>query len=250
MADENKTAGTTPQDDGDAAGTPTTGTPEGADRDASSDEPSGEPDYKALHLANKQTIAELKSTIEALGTRAPQPPAAEDDEENGSDDGDEETVDWDQVREFAKRGDPVAKAQIANARRLMRFEQTVANTILLRDIDDKSEREEVKRYMLASQKRGRHIDIKAATAEVRERKLADENTRLKQELEMAKKKPPQDTVRTHVREVSARQAKDREIPKMTYAEWDTEQAELQRQGKFKEARARQFALNAGEIDLE
>ena len=250
MADEKDTAGTTPQDDGDAQGTATTGTPDGAGRDGTSDEPSGEPDYKALHLANKQTIAELKATIEAIGTRVPQPPAADDDEDSGSDDGDEDAVDWDQVREFAKKGDPVAKAQIANAKRLMRFEQTVANTILLRDIDDKGEREEVKRHMLANQKRGRPLDIKSATAEVRAAKLVQENERLHKELEQARKKPPQDTVRTHTREVTARQAKDREAQKMTYAEWDNEQAELERQGRHREARERQFALNRGEIDLE
>lgn len=246
MTDE-RTTGTPPTDDGDAAAsTPTTGTPGGDGRDADS----SEPDYKAMYLASKDKIEEanrLKAENDALRMRADQPPADQDDDEEApaGDDGNglPTKVDWARVQDYASRGDEVAKAQIENRILIERLARNTSDTFTLKEID-KAEQAEVKAHY--QKNRHRLADIKAARAEVRERKLDAENQRLTKELEAARKQPPTDVVRTHSREVSSTEAKAR---KMSYAEFDQRQAELIAQGKRSEARALSRKLSNDEIEL-
>jgi hypothetical protein len=67
MADEQQTTGTPTQDGGDAAVTPTTGTPEAEVRDAVSPEV----DYKQLYLSNKSTVEEANRILRASREESP-----------------------------------------------------------------------------------------------------------------------------------------------------------------------------------
>jgi hypothetical protein len=236
-----QTAGTPGQDDGDALEqSATTGTPELDDRDAES----SEPDYKALYLASKSKVEEanrLKAEIEALRQREPQPPAAEDDDEPAPI---KDDVDWEKVQDYARRGDEVAKAQLANRAMYLELARDVRDSFGLRDIEDKAERKEVLAHF--AKNRHRLGDVQAAAAEIRARKLDTEVARLRQELEAVTKQPPRDVVKTHAREVTSSEAKAR---KMTYEQYDAQIAALESQGKHREARAMGLKVAKGEIEL-
>lgn len=235
-----ETTGTPGTDDGDAAAqTPTTGTPGTDDRDATT----GEPDYKQLYLASKDKVeAANRMERELAELRAARDAEPEDEPDDAGTDGD--GVDWEKVADYARRGDQVAKAQIANRRMQLELAKNVRDSFQLRDISDATERKEVLAHF--AKNKHRLGDIGAARAEVRERKLEAENARLTKELELAKKKPPTDVVRTHTREVSATETKARQI---AGADFDREQAQLRAQGKYHEALQRQQEVLAGKIEV-
>jgi len=240
---DEQTTGTTSADDGDAAvPTPTTGTPTDAGRDAGA---SSEPDYKQLYLASKDKIEaanRMEAELAQLRTRREPPPDEDEDDLDEAAQGD--GVDWDVVADFARRGDQVAKAQLANRRMNIELAKNVRDSFQLRDIDDRDERKEVLAHF--AKNKHRLGDIGAARAEVRERKLETENVRLKRELELARKQPPTDVVRTHSREVSSTEQKTRY---MAESDFDREQAELRAAGRHDEAMARQRELMSGAIDF-
>lgn len=230
MTDE--TTGTPGQEGGDAAEqTPTTGTPAADGRDAQG----GEPDYKALHLANKQTIEELKKRLDAIQEDPPQPPAAEDQ-------GDDDDADWDQVRAWAAKGDATSKLLLKEREQREALAKAIVYKSQLDSLPESERRDALNHFQ---RHRNRFGDPLAAAADLRAKKLSDEVATLREELRKLSKKPDPDVVRTHDREVSAPEAKD----KIRRADWHREQKQLEDEGRHKERMARQRLVRDGALKI-
>ena len=212
MTDEPQTAGTTGQDDGDAA-KPTTGTPEPADRDA---EPS---DIERLNLewkakaertnAAEREAAEAKAEVERL--RRAQSPAAHSPGVDPRQQQLREAYAWAQGKD-GQLPDPVAAVSIDNAIRNEMLQNRLAERDALDEIDDPVLRKAVKKQLDADNQRlGGTADVKAALAEIRAAKLEEveaENARLNEALRSAQA-PSGTAPPTHSREVSASTLKAR-----------------------------------------
>lgn len=248
MTEEQQTTGTPEPDDGDAQGTATTGTPAADDRDASSTSTT-EPDWKAIALANKSKVEEANRILaDHARARVESPPADSNDDDGQG--GDEDKY-WQETEDFARRGDPVAKAAIHAREENKQLRRTIADTFTLRDITDKDEQQEV--YKHYQRNRHRLGDVGAARAEVRERKLADKVATLQKELDASKaatqkRVQTSDVVRTHSREVPAKEANERR--KMTFDQFDAEVARLKKAGQWNAAMQLQQELNRDEIDID
>jgi hypothetical protein len=240
MADESTTTGTPEPETGDAAEqTPTAESPSAEDRDASSTG-TKEPDYKQLYLASKDKIEAANRLLEEQqrATHTPAAPAREPDEEEGF---------WAEVEEFARKGDPVAKAQLWNRDHQLRKEREIVDAFQLREIADADERKAVAQHYVRN--RHRLGDVAAARAELRAGKLEEENQRLQAALKAAQQssvRDPQVARTTLGREVTA---KEHKTEKMTRAEWDQAQQRLEDEGKYAEKIAMQMRRRKGEIEI-
>jgi len=236
MTDGTQTTRTPGQDGGDPVEkTPDAGTPGGDERDAGS----GEPDYKALHLANKDTIEKLGQKVAELEARTAQPPAAQDADEYEEPEGE----DWvEPAGKFAKDKDPVARGLLAERAARLQDRKDLVDYLALERLpaEDKDE------VRALYQKDWRRLgNVRAAHNEIRARKLEAENAKLREDLARRERnKPDPDVVRTHPRgEVTHSQ---NEARKVTQAEWDREQAALEDAADAgdAEARAKKYAQQA------
>ena len=225
MADE-KTAGTPVEDGGDAK--VAAGTPPADDRDASSKEP----DYKTMYLESKDKIEEanrIRAERDELKERLEHAPAAPVDEPL-----EEDEDDLPGVQEWASKQDQVAQGllKVAKAVKKGRAERAelvkaIIDRDQLRDIPDPVLRKEV--YEHYQRNRNRFEDPKSALDNIQARrlqaekdKLVEENERLKKAVAQAAIKPP-DGVPTHLRGAPG---SEKDIVKMTRAQWLKDQAEL------------------------
>lgn len=180
------------------------------------------------------------SSAEELRERLAQSPAAPVETSPEVDDG----VDWTAVEQFAKRGDPVAKAQLWNKRRMEELTQGTVDAFTARDIPDANERDQAIRHYDRERGRGRSIDLTAALGEVRSVKLAAELKKLQEENARLSKKPDPDVLtapKTHGPSEVATPTK----PKMTLAKAMAEAGRLRAEGKD---HAAMLFLQAAEIE--
>lgn len=242
MADETTTSGTPEPEGGDAQGTATAGTPGTDDRNAESVE-----NEKRLHLEWKskaERTNQLERENAELKARLDQSPA-----DLGNDEPDADAIEKleREVNAWVEKDDPVAKwskLKIAKLEdRQEKYEQAVIFKDQIRDMPFE-ERQEVYDHFQAN--RHRLGDPKAARAEVREKKLTDENAKLREQLKKATVKNDPDVVRTVTRDVPASEHK---VRKMTEAEFDREQEELRQSGRHRERMAQQAAYARDEIEF-
>jgi len=139
------------------------------------------------------------------------------------------------VRRFADGSigegpDPVA-AEVLELREALNLTvQELANVRELDRIKDDDKRTKITKHF--NDNRHRLGDVKAARAEIESEELAmqvkeqqAENDKLRKALEASSKRPGSDVVQTHAREVSAAEHHE----KMTQAQWNDRQAQLERQ---------------------
>lgn len=218
MASETKTTGTPPQDGTDALDqSGTGGTPEADGRDAESKELE---DLKALMLAQKQTIEDLKRQTAELNERQQQPPVAEGTEVQNMT---EQIAEWEaKAKKLAQDGDPASALSLMNRADILRIER---NNYLTRQYDSlpTDRRDKVlKHYNSNTHRLG---DLAAADAELRAPDLEKENQELKERLAKLERPPDPDVVNappTHTREFTARETKKR----WTEAAWDQERERI------------------------
>lgn len=229
--EETRTTGTENQDGGDASETKTAGTPDDQVRNAESE---GDEYVKVSkgELDSWKSKAERANELErenrSLKERQEQSPAASDAGDD-SDDPDERAV-----REWAAKGDPVARRMLSREERII---GAVATVLELRDIEDKSERAEVQKRM-----KERGMGLSHARLEVQNERLARENEQLQAKLKK-EARPDPDVVRTAEREGPSATIK---VRKMTESEWDARQRKLSPRERMNE----QVALRDGKIELE
>lgn len=205
--DTTKTAGTTAQNGGDAAGTPTTGTPAAADRDATSGKPTVEElekqlrDKQAIIEANKGTVEKANRLIREAQERVAPAPAASTSQ------AEEDVVDWRAVEKFAKEGDPVAKAQLAIRQQLLLDRHDHANAAQAREMRLTPEQEAAAKAHLDANL-NRLGDLRAAHNELVAAAMEQENQDLREKLRLANvNRPDPNTIPTATREVTAAQLK-------------------------------------------
>lgn len=243
-----QTTRTPGQDDGDALeNTGTAGTPEQDERDAGNGKGPSDDDLKALILANKQTIEQLRRERDeamALAQRGPQPAA--DAEQANADD--EETVYQNLKRLSAV--DPAAKAALILMERQRRAEQNTMDALTLSRLPSDKQQP-----MLDFYERNRRFfpTLADAVRYVNGKQAEEENARLRKEVEELKARGPKkeeaerDVVRTAGHDVSAAKSTKLTVSK---DDFDQRQLELKSQGRFEEARAEQGKLRRGEIILK
>lgn len=236
MADETRNAENEPDQPGEPSAT------ESPDASADSREKSEE-DYVRVP---KQEFAAWKSKAERanelereLAARSEPSPAAPETDTSASDDY------WREVKGFADRGDPVARAMIEEKRRTERLVGAVGSLLEVNDIEDADERKQVKQRVLKGE------SVQAAHQAVRNSKLEAENKRLAAELAKhnARRADP-DVVRTHEREVFASELKPK--TKLTESQWDARQKYLYAQGPegARKAREEQAQYARGDVDID
>jgi hypothetical protein len=206
----------------------------------------GEPeDWKRKYLEAKQAeerANRLEREVAALKERLEQPPAAPD---GGA--GADDEADWDEVRAFAAKGDPVAKALLKSQRERDELVLGISIRDQLRDIPDPEERARVRDHWLKN--RNRLGDIKAARSELREESLGRENEELKKRLEAAAIKRDPDTVRTDARGVPASEHKQRTTFE-SVKEFRAEVERLKKADDFGAAMLLQQKVRRGEIAVK
>ena len=235
--EEARTTGTPEQVVGDAAEqTPTTGTPATEGRDA---EPN---DIAKLNLewkAKAERVNELEKKLAELESREPSPaaPAEEDD------------VDWNQVEDYARRSDQVAKAQLRAKRERDELIYALTMQNQLQEIDDKEERKQARELFLKN--RQQYGSVAAAHDAIKLKKAVEDNERLRQELKRASvNRPDPNVVRTEERDMTRSEV---QTGKMTPAQWDNEQRRLNQAweagdvGAAKESRRLQWLRSQGKL---
>lgn len=187
-------------------------------------------DTEKLHLtwkAKAERVEALEAQLAALQAQQ-QPPAADEGED------DDEAL----IRENLELGQKDAAARLAakNALYMRQLVREIGFSQQLRDIPDTQERKKVLEHF--QKNRNRLGDPNAARAEIQaqeyaetNRKLAEENARMKKALEAAQVKPP-DGVPTHLR---GSPESTKGVRQMTKAQWDREiaAAEDNKDARFK-----------------
>jgi hypothetical protein len=236
MSELEQTAGTPNPDGGDAGEhTPTTGTQGEDGRNA---EPEGlgtiTREEALAWKAKAERVNQLESKLSEMEAQRPAPAVATPADT-------EDEAYWSEVEKFATQGDPVAKALLRQRERDERRERDIIDAFQLREIADAEERQQVAAHYLKN--RHRYGDVAAARDSLRVSKLEADNKRLLDALKAAQaKQPDPDVVRTHSREITARQNDAR---KYTRDEWQKEQAELEESGNYAEKIKRQMDLRQG-----
>jgi hypothetical protein len=170
MTEASETTGTPTQEVGDAADQQTTGTPAQDGRDAREAE-----NIAKLNLewkAKAERVNELERKLAELENQRSQSPAATQATDPRLDR-------FGRVKQFADQNDPVAQ-ELLELRQ--EFAELVSGVTVKSEIDairDDAEREEVRKHYLDNRHR---LDVKAARAEVRERKLSAEMDELRKKL--------------------------------------------------------------------
>ena len=237
---EPETAEKPTQEGGDAAAqTPTAGTPAEEVRNAQDE------NIAKLNLewkAKAERTNELeRENAELRAHQAPSPAATDARAANVDEDG----VDWSAVENFARQGDPVAKAQIATKRSQDTLIRELANVRAIDQIPDAELRKEAADHF--AKNRHRLGDPQAAIAEVSAKKLATENERLKAELAKAAANQPVKGVNTSAREVPASEHK---VRVMTLAELEAEVERTREERGDNAARALRREVTNGTIRLK
>lgn len=238
MAEETKTTEKLPADGGEPVdeSRETHTEPEEA-RDAES----REPDYKRMYLDAKNKIEsanQLAADYAALKERLDQSPADPSDERGR--DGEH----WEQIRAYEAKGDPLAQGLREIREGLEARDKLLTDALMLRDIDDKQERAAV--LDLYRKNPGRYGDPMAARSAYREKKLEEENAKLKEEIERRPKPPKSSPPPTSEREGPTPKSETRKI---SAVQFDKDVEELRAQGRHKAAMALQNQYAKGEIEL-
>lgn len=154
-----------------------------------------------------------------------------------------------------KVGDPASKA----AKLALRRNTELAQVLLLREeLSEypKAQRQAIYEHFQGNRNRFASVTAAAEDLESKETKstadkLKDENERLKAELrrhaERGAKVDP-NVIRTEVRESPAGDEK-KSVTRMTFAEYDRQQAQMKNEGRAFERMAQQAAYNRGDIEL-
>lgn len=209
MTDEPNATGNEAPNGGEPRESEETHTPEPESREAGQ----GEEYWKRKYL-NAKSAEEKLNRIErerAEQERQDSTPAVRDDVEGTPDETGfiPYTTEW-----HAAKGDAVARDLLLQRRAMELRDQ-------LSEIKDDEERKEVRAHFLKNQRR--LGDIAAARAEVREKKLAEENAALHEKLKRYQARESPDVIDLTDREVPASKA---QITTMTFDEWDAKVAKL------------------------
>lgn len=240
MTEDRTQTGTPEQDGGDAAEqTPTTGTPatEGRDGGAS------EPDYKSLYLGLKPELEAKNDKLREYESRAASPPAMPPTNQQP----DPRSEYRNQVYDLARRGDPVAMAQVET------WEWQDASVKAGRDQGQLMAMPEgIREQVFQHYEKNRHRlgDPIAARAEIENGSNAKRLAELEAEIKRLKgqtSRPDPDVVRTFGQEHTAAQHKDR--ISMTGAKFDAEVKALKDAGRFREAMNRERMYANGDIQI-
>lgn len=240
-----QTTGTPEQDDGDAAeSSQTAGTPASEGRDAER-----EPDYKALHLANKDTIATLTAKVAELAEKVGSQPATEPAQERGN------TADIDKLLAEAERlkaVDPVAALMLSERAERLQDRQDFSDALVLARLPEAKQKATLDFYM---KNRHRFADLAAAAEALNGREASSRIAQLEKERDEALKKAAtgeprvnrDDVVRTHGVDTSTPTHKARSY---TQEQYDDEYARLEREGGIRATLELQGKLRRGEILLK
>ncbi len=243
--DADKTALTTAQDDAeprdDAADG---GTPESGERDADGKGT----DYKALHLANKETIAELKAQVSDLKERADagtQPAPGRETQLQSEIDAEESEIA--ELRRLAPV-DPAARAALRQKQDIQNLRRDTMDALSLARVPEEKQEAVLKYY----EKNRSHFDSLAACLRyIRGREAETKAATLEKKVEELERKlkgedKDNDVVRQGGRDLPATKGK---AIQTTKEQFDKEQRDLRNEGRFKEARDRQGMLRRGELVL-
>lgn len=246
-------AGTTTQDGGeggDAAVKP--GTPGAAGRDTA--EAGKEPDYKALHLANKDKLEKFNEMEERLKAaedelRAGRQPAA-DATEGLEDDIAQMQQENIELERLAKAGDVLARNQLRLNRSMIQQRQDTIDGFALQSLP--KERQPAA-YKLYNANRNRFRDLGEAAEYLARQDEKKELERLQKENEDLRKgkgtktDEAEDVVRTAGRDYGITTKK---APTMTKADFDARQRQLKEAGDHRQAMKEQGELARKEIVLK
>lgn len=242
MTEPDETTRTPNPEGGDAPEKETAGTTGEEGRDA----PKDETDYKALHLANKQTIEALTDKVAELAQKVGSQPATEPAAEGR-----------DRIEKLLSEAqrlsavDPVAALALSERAERLQDRQDFSDALLLQRLPLDKQKPMLDFYL---KNRGRFADLAAASEAFNGREAASRLAQLEKELEEAKKKlangevrERDDVVRTHGRDVSTPSHKAR-----TYTEeqFDSERERISREGGPAAARDFEMKLRKGEILLK
>lgn len=220
---------------GDAPAKGTTGTPTQEVRDGTSQ---GD-DLSKLNMEWKGKAETLNalfarygvSSVEELNERLAQSPAAPDTPRTETD---EYGAALQATRDFAAKGDPVAKLTLQVLERNEQLERGIGDAFTARDIADPAERALAVAHL--NKNRHRLGDLPAALAEVRAARLGKELAAAQKELERMRKAPDPDVVgapKTGGREGPAQTTSARKG--VTSAQFDAEVARLTATGLHHQA---------------
>lgn len=252
MPDEKpvQTTRTPGSDDGDAAeDTRRAGTPNEDERDA--DE--GETDYKALHLANKSTIAKLEDDVRTLTERVTRGPVPAADADRHEDENVSARAQKLQRLQALRGVDPVADLVLELAEENEAFRRQVGDAFTLTRAGDPVRQQKVAEFY--DKHRGRFNDIAAAEMAYRSTELADANRALNERIAKLEKngggttedETKRDVVRTSGRDLPLNGKK---IPTMTQGQFNERQRSLRDAGDHDTARSEQQALRRHEIEIK
>lgn len=242
--DPEQTTGTPKPDDGDAAATQTTGTPAEDGRDAAK-----EPDYKALHLANKGTIEALTAKVQELSQQVGSQPAAD---AVGERRGQDELAALLAEAERLKSVDPAMRLMLLERAERLQDRQDFADALVLQRLPAAKQQATLDFY---NKNRHRFADIAAASEALNGRELQSTVAQLQKDLDEARKKldgqPPNkdrdDVVRTHGVDTSAPTHRARV---WTQEQYDAEKERLEAEGGIRATLDLGNDLRAGRIVLK
>ena len=249
--DPRQTGLTDPPDDAEPGDdTPAGGTPEGAEPDADKGK---EPDYKAIHLANKETIAELKAEMAEMRERerAGSSPAP-GREAHAQQDIDARDARMAELRRLAP-SDPASAAALDLLEEVQQMRRDTADAMTLQRVPAEKQGPVLDYYEKYRARAGwnslsqclQYIEgreAKTDAATLRKR-VAELETALKS----GSKVDADDVVRTRGQDLPATKGK---AIVMSEADWRAEQARLTDEGRHEERRARQRQLREREIVLK
>lgn len=236
-------------DDTDAPNRETSGTPEEDGRDT----PKDETDYRALHLANKQTIEALTAKVSELAHQVGSRPATEPAAERGN----QAEVDALITKAESLKGvDPLASLMLSERAERLQDRQDFADALVLQRLPESKQKPTLDFYL---KNRHRFADLTAASEAFNGRESASRVSQLEKELADANKKlasdadgggskvDKDDVVRTHGVDTSTPTHKARS---WTQDQYDDEYARLEREGGIRATLELQGKLRRGEILLK
>ncbi|MGQ0721017.1 MAG: hypothetical protein ACT4PE_05515 [Candidatus Eiseniibacteriota bacterium] len=225
------------------------GTPEDAERDA---DEATEPDYKAIHLANKETIEGLKRQLDEVNEKLARGTQPAPEEQSMQEDLDQRAAAMDKLRRLADV-DPVAAFVLQQQEEVQRIRQDTMDAFTLSKLPVEKQQPVLQFY----EKYRSHFPSLAACIEyVRGREAQSRVAELEKKLEELQKtgggadkerEELADVVRTGGRDVNRTTYKAQTMSKDTF---DQRQREFRAQGRHEEAMAEQDKLLKGKIVLK